>query len=72
MSQLTISIPDNQDQRVINAFIAIRGYNPESGLTPGQFIKHDIVNYIKGVVRAHEQDLAAKAAITSVQDIDPS
>lgn len=51
MAQITLNIPDQHVQRVIDAFVILYAYDPEtSTLTPAQFIRSKIRDYIKEVV----------------------
>ena len=62
MTQLTINIPDAQLSRVTDAFTAVHSYDPQSGFTPAQFTRRVLIAYVKGVVRAHEIELARAQA----------
>jgi hypothetical protein len=67
MAQISITIPDNQIQRIIDAVSAYYLYqatiggvsNPE---TKAQFTKRMVVEYLKGIVLASEGQVAADAA----------
>ena len=78
MAKLTINIPDQQVQRILNGFAFNQGYmemlddgtrNPE---TNGQFLKRKVMEYIKSAVRDTEvetaRNLAATQAANSVEN----
>ena len=72
MAQLTITIPNEQVQRVLDAFDArINGRRPGPRVPVGaEEVRQDILNYIKNVVRGHELEEARKAVVVS--DVEPS
>ena len=78
MAKLTINIPDQQVQRILNGFAFNQGYmemlddgtrNPE---TKEQFLKRKVMEYIKSAVRNTEvetaRNLAATQAANSVEN----
>ena len=76
MSQITITVPDNQDARIVNAFAAEFGWKQESGLTKVQFFKRKVIDYIKDIVKKNEAFPAMKVTeqnvISDVNSIDIS
>lgn len=66
MAQITIDIPNQQAQRVLDALCADGGYNPESGQTQQQFAKQYIAQLIKGRVRTYENLKAQEDAIKNI------
>lgn len=61
MAQLTITIPDAQLTRVLDAFAAVYGYDPASGQTPAEFARARVRWFMREVVKTHEATLAAPA-----------
>jgi hypothetical protein len=58
---ITITIPDAVADRVINALCTSFGYTG-GPLTPGQFAKQVVLNFVKEQVRDAESRFAAAAA----------
>lgn len=77
----TISIPDDQRSRVLDAFSARYGYTSEvpdgnGGMIPnpetrGQFAKRMLSDYVKTVVREAEIDSASRTAAASAAAAEP-
>lgn len=74
--QISVTIDENDKNRVIDAFCAQYGYqetingkpNPQ---TKAAFAKAKVLEYIKEIVKGHEAGAAAKAAIeTAVASAD--
>jgi len=76
--RLTINVPDNIDQRVIDAFTASFGYqaeitdergnaapNPQSS---AQFVKAQVAQFIRTTVHNHEEREAGRAARARARD----
>ena len=61
MATLTINIPDAVAPRVVNAFAARFGYDSEVDGTKAQFLKKQVVLWMKEQVRDHEANTAAAA-----------
>lgn len=70
MANITISTPTEHDQRIIDAFAAVYGWTSESGVTKAQFVKQQIVRFIKDTVRSYERRVAQEAATVNVTDVD--
>lgn len=51
MAQLTITVPDNQVDRILTAF----GYSVDKG-TKSAYMKQEIINLIKSKVAQYEAD----------------
>jgi hypothetical protein len=78
MATTTITIPDAQLTRVVNAWAIVHGYqsfvpDPTTGApianpqTKGQFMKADIIRLMKEAVKLVEGDAAATTARTTAQ-----
>jgi len=76
MASITINIPDSIAARVLNGFATNYGYqetingqpNPQ---TKAQFAKAQLIDIIKGAVKAAEAQTAATAARNAaIQDVD--
>jgi len=66
MANITINIPDQHIQRILQAFTA-NGYNPQADGTKAEYTKQKIIQYIREVTIAYESSLAIKSARESVQ-----
>lgn len=77
MGQVTLSMPDAIDNRVLNAVAARHGWTSGSGLTKLQFLKKHLIDLVKDDVRWFESqtagdthrlagDVAVKAASDAV------
>lgn len=69
MGSLTLTVPSNQDQRVLDAFCNTFGYNVNSGISQATFTKQRLIDYVTQIVKDYERQQAtavAEAAITNV------
>lgn len=66
MANITLTIPDDKVQRILDAFAAEFGWTTESGVTKAQFTKAQVIEYIKQVTRNFEANVAANTARQSV------
>lgn len=66
MAQVTLTVPDDKVDRIRDAFAAEFGWTAESGLTKTQFLKQQIIEYVKQVTRNHEANQAAATARQTV------
>ncbi len=62
MATLSITIPDAQTTRVVDAICIAHGYDPASGTTKIVFAKRWLIESVMAVVRAHESNLASESA----------
>lgn len=60
MASLTLTIPDEQVQRVVDAFAA-------DGVTGAAGIRQELINYIKKRVFQYEKNEATKQAVETVR-----
>ena len=60
MAQINLNVPD--PTRVINAFCGIYNRPADSPLTPQEFTKKNIINFIKNVVANYEGKVAEQQA----------
>lgn len=67
MAQLVIDIPDNQLQRIVDAFCTAFGYDQQAqpGEVKPQFAKRCAAQWVKDVVAKVEANQAAEAAAQS-------
>lgn len=73
MTQITISIPDEQTDRVVDALCARGGYSDSLGVTKKAFAKQFVINFVKGNVAEHEATQAALQAVeTANEEVDLS
>lgn len=61
-AQITINIPEEVEQRVLDAFAIRFDFDPNDGLTKGQFAKQKIIEVIKNIVIETESRRAGQAA----------
>jgi hypothetical protein len=76
MANISITIPDDQITRVVDAFCTLGNYDAnQRGLTRNQFTKYMVIEYIKTVVKSTERatkEADAIAAIVYDSDVSPS
>lgn len=64
MATFSVEIPDDLLDTTYTAVCAEGGYTPDSGLTPAEFTRNDVLSYLKGkVVRYHVSQAAAEAQL---------
>lgn len=66
MANITITIPDQHVQRVLDAFTALPDY-PDSGLGAAAFAKAKVIAYLREQVLTYEGAIAAQAAVEQVK-----
>jgi hypothetical protein len=66
MAKITIDIPDNQVGRVVNAFCAAYGYDPDTDGPRNAFAKAALIRHIKRTVANVERATAEQAARDAV------
>lgn len=64
MADITITIPPEVVQRVLDAFAAVYGFDPENEeeQTKAQFARECVIRYVKEVTKGHEAVTASEAA----------
>mgnify|MGYP006935528737 CR=1 FL=1 len=72
MGSVTLTIPDNEDQRVLDAFCNSFGYNASVDGTQGQFLKKKLITYVKQVVSDYERQAAFANASESLTVVNPT
>ena len=71
MAQIILTVPDDKEQRFINAFSTVFGWSNELGLTKKQFMKLKLKDYAKEIVyRAEIADLQKIASENLQTEID--
>ena len=71
MAQITINIPDDKEQRFVNAFATVFGWSNELGITKKQFMKVKLKDYAKEILyRAEISDLQKIASQNLHTEID--
>ena len=68
MASITITVPDNVNQRVLDGFCTQHGWTPSNPLTKGQFIKSKIIEFVKSSVKAAEAVSAANSARVNAEN----
>ena len=67
MADVTFSIPDVHNNRVLNAFANQNGWTPELGVTKLTFFKQQIIKHVKQTVKNDEGNTAAGIARNTVE-----
>ena len=62
MATITLTIPDAALPRVVDALCVYGGRSADSALAPGAFARGVVAAWVKGIVVAHETQVAAEAA----------
>lgn len=71
MAQIVINVPDDKEQRFINAFADVYGWYPELPETKRQFMKAKIKDFMKQVLFKSEILITERRAKEALQtDID--
>lgn len=73
MAQITITLtlPDNKQSAVLDAYCIKYGYDATSGLTKLQFLKKEIANYLKEPYNQGVQEEQSRLArVTAANDIN--
>lgn len=70
---LTLTVPDDKAQEILDAFAAQHGYDSESGLTKLQFLKRGVIEFVRNAyatqkVRSAEQAVRA-ATLAEVNSV---
>lgn len=75
MANVTLTIPDNQMQRIGDAFSAKFGFTGKdpnnADETKTQFVKRIVGNHIKDIVQQYESEQAQAAAIVAQGQVTP-
>lgn len=71
MAQITLNVPDDKEQRFINAFATVFGWYQDIGITKKQFMKSKLKDYMKEILyRAEIAELQKTATNTLQTEID--
>lgn len=71
MAQITLNVPDDKEQRFLNAFATVFGWHNELGITKKQFLKLKIKDYMKEILYRAEIAEVHKTTSQSLQnDVD--
>jgi hypothetical protein len=71
MAQITLNVPDDKEQRFLNAFATVFGWHSDLGITKRQFMKTKIKDYIKEILyRAEIAEVHKTAAQALQNDVD--
>lgn len=68
MAQITIDIPNDKVNRILDAFAAEFGWTADSGVTKAVFTKHQVISYVKQVTKNFEANTAAGTARKAIDD----
>ncbi len=64
---LTITVPDNKAQEILDAYAAQYGYDATSGLTKAQFLKQGVIEHIRAAYLAQRLLASQQAARVATQ-----
>jgi hypothetical protein len=67
MATISITIPDNNINDVVDALCDAYGYSAESGLTKAKFAKRVVADFVKEIYRSQVGAKAADAARVSAE-----
>lgn len=67
MAQITINIPDDKEQRFIDAFVEIYSWDKDGPLTKRQFMKSKIKDFMKEILFRSEIYVADRNAKQALQ-----
>ena len=70
MAQITITIPDDKIQDVLDAFADNFGYDSESGKTKAQFAKGILITWIKREYLSWKGDTAKASSASDLDAVD--
>lgn len=71
MAQIIINVPDDKEQRFINAFATVFGWHSELGISKKQLMKLKLKDYAKEIVyRAEIADLQKTTSQNLQTEID--
>ena len=68
MAQVTIEVPDNQVNRIKDAFKSFYNYNPNTDGPENAFIKKKLIDFVRETVKSAEINAAAETARTGYVD----
>lgn len=68
MSQIILNVPDNQEDRFINAFAKVFGWDTKLEITKKQFFKRKLKDYMKDVLYRSEIAEVNNQASKALQD----
>ncbi len=71
MATLSISYPDAQQARIVDALCYDGGWSADLGVTRGAFAKQMVAQMVKDRVRAVEEEQARAAALAGVAPPTP-
>lgn len=64
---ITITIPDQHVNRIVDGICATHGYYPDSGLTKGEFCRKVLKDFIIRATKEAEATAALQNAMNAVQ-----
>lgn len=67
MAQITITIPDNVVNEVLNAFADKYGWTNEMGITKANFARKKVADYIKATFIEHKDKLSHTARLEQAE-----
>lgn len=74
MAQIILTVPDNKEQRFINAFATVFGWHSELNMTKKQFMKSKLKDYAKEILYRAEisglQKIASQNLQTEIDGIE--
>lgn len=70
MASITITVPDAQAARVLEAFAYVYTYDPAEGISKAEFARRQVAAYVRRTVVHAERDKAQREALAAL--LDPS
>lgn len=64
---LTLTVPDNKAQEILDAYAAKYGYSDASGLTKLQFLKQGVIEHVRQAYLESKVTVATQAAKVAAQ-----
>lgn len=69
MAQITLNIPDDKEQRFLNAFATVFSWDQGGGITKRQFMKARIREYMREILFRAESAEAQRVAVAALQAV---
>lgn len=71
MASISITVPDAQVNRVLDAFAGTFDYNADTDGTKAQFARAQVAKFAKDIVKSYEAHIAAETArLDAIEDVE--
>jgi hypothetical protein len=71
VATITLNIPDEHLDRVVDALCGIGGWTPALGVGRGAFAKQQVAQWIRDQVRQREENVARIQAVANLPTVTP-